>query len=135
MVQSSKLTVLEAGRLVGRSKSHIFRAIKSGSLSAQRDDAGIWRIDQAELARVFPLAHPGAHHGAPDDLTRHGDGAAMVQLEARLADALDQVGDLRRRLDTATSQLGEALQQVRQLTDQRAATPTPTRRWLPWGRR
>jgi excisionase family DNA binding protein len=131
MAQASSLTVLEAGRLVGRSKSHIFRAIKSGTLSAERDDAGAYRIDRAELARVFPLAH----QDAPDDLMRHGDGAAMAQLEARLADALDQVADLRRRLDTATEQLGEALQQVRQLTDQRAAQPAPGRRsWWPWRR-
>ena len=44
-----------------------------------------------------------------------------------------EVGDLRCRLDTATQQLGEALQQVRLLTDQRSA---PARRsWLPWRRR
>ena len=85
MAQASKLTVLEAGRLVGRSKSHIFRAIKSGVLSAERDDTGTYRIDRAELARVFSLAHQEAHQGAPDDLIRHGDGAAMAQLEARLA--------------------------------------------------
>ena len=60
------LTVLEAGRLVGRSKSHIFRAIKSGALSADRDETGAWRMDRAELARVFPLAQSGA----PDDLPR-----------------------------------------------------------------
>jgi hypothetical protein len=38
------------------------------------------------------------------------------------------------RLDTATEQLGEALQQVRLLTDQRAAS-TSVRRWWTWGRR
>ena len=103
MAQASSLTVLEAGRLVGRSKSHIFRAIRSGTLSAERDSAGTWRIDRAELARVFPLAHPLAYQGAPDDLRRHGDDAAMAQLEARLADYQDQVADLRRRLDVATT--------------------------------
>jgi hypothetical protein len=141
MAQSNRLTVLEAGRLVGRSKSHMFRAIKSGTLSAERDHAGVYRIDRAELARVFPLAHPLAHQGAPDDLTRHGDGAAMAQLEARLADSQDQVADLRRRLDIATEQLGEALHQVRLLTDQRAtasapaAAPEPSaarRSWWRW---
>jgi hypothetical protein len=65
-------------------------------------------------------------------------GAKLEATEARLADSQDQVDDLRRRLDTATAQLGEALQQVRLLTDQRAAppAPVPTRRaWWPWGRR
>jgi hypothetical protein len=46
----------------------------------------------------------------------------------------ETIEDLRRRLDTGTGQLGEALQQVRLLTDQRA--PPPARRsWLPWRRR
>jgi excisionase family DNA binding protein len=137
MAQASSVTVLEAGRLVGRSKSHIFRAIKSGTLSAERDNAGTWRINRAELARVFPPAHQEAHQDAPDDLSRHSNGAAMAQLEARLADTQDQVVDLRRRLDIATAQLGEALQQVRMLTDQRAPASQlmPARRWWTWGRR
>src|SRR4051794_568770 len=98
MAQAGKLSVLEAGRLVGRSKSHIFRAIKSGMLSAERDAAGSYRIDRAELSRVFPVAR----QDTPDDLSRHGDdtaGAVVAQLEARLADALDQVRDLRQQRD------------------------------------
>jgi hypothetical protein len=40
-----------------------------------------------------------------------------------------------RRLDVATEQLGEALSQVRGLTDQRSlAPPPPPRRWWPWWR-
>ena len=124
----AQLTVLEAGRLVGRSKSHIFRAIKSGTLSAERDAAGNYRIDQAELARVFPLAH----QGAPDDLPRHSDGAAMAQLEARLGDALDQVHDLRCRLDAEAE---ERRRLTAVLADLRAAPPAalpPRRRWWRW---
>jgi hypothetical protein len=51
--------------------------------------------------------------------------------------ACDDSEHVRRRLDTVTGQLGEALQQVRLLTDQRAPpVPVPTRRaWWPWGRR
>jgi excisionase family DNA binding protein len=139
----AQLTVLEAARLVGRSKSHVFRAIRSGSLSAQRDDAGNYQIDQAELARVFQLTHL-TQRGASDDLTRHSDDTAMTQLAARLADALDQVHDLRRRLDEAEAARIQADTERRQtaerltalLTDQRAATPAApasTRRaWWPW---
>src|SRR5690349_3800995 len=101
MVQASGLTALEAGRLVGRSKSHTVRSIKSGLLSAQRDDAGVWRIDRAELARVFPAArqepHQPAHQDAQDDLSRHGagaSGAVVAQLEARLADKDAVIEDL-----------------------------------------
>ncbi len=143
MTQVGKLTVLEAGRLVGRSKSHIFRAIKSGTLSAERDGTGTWRIDRAELARVFPPAHQPAHQGVPDNLSRHEDGAVVAQLEARLGDALDQVADLRRRLDESERERREqAARIVALLTDQRLASSTgstveqaPARRsWLPWRR-
>ena len=62
--------------------------------------------------------------------------ARVAELEARLAErderlreAHETITDLRRRLDTATEQLGEALTQVRLLTDQRA----PARRsWWRW---
>jgi hypothetical protein len=121
MVQATTLSVLEAGRLAGRSKSHIFRAIKSGTLSAERDDAGSYRIDPAELARVFPLMRVGAPDGPPGN----GDGAAVAQLEARLADALDQVHDLRRRLDAEAE---ERRRLTAILADQRE-TPAKPRRW------
>jgi hypothetical protein len=121
MMQANTLTVLEAGRLAGRSKSHIFRAIKSGTLSAERDESGNYRIDPAELARVFPLARPSA----PDDLTRNGHDTGLAQLEARLADAQDQIGDLRRRLDNSEEER-RALN-ARLLTDQR-----PVRQWWRW---
>jgi uncharacterized membrane protein len=58
---------------------------------------------------------------------------------ARIAEqlAMAEAADLRRRLDTTTEQLGEALQQVRLLTDQRASAPAavPARRWWIWGQR
>ena len=129
MVQAKQTDVLEAGRLVGRSKSHIFRAIKSGTLSAERDDAGSYRIDRAELARVFQLVRPDAS----DDLTRNGDGAVLAQLKARLANELHQIRDLRRRLDTEAE---ERRRLTAILADQRTTTPPPApRSWWPWHRR
>src|SRR5919202_175787 len=48
------LNLREAAEQAGTSKSSIFRAIKSGRLSATRDDFGGVQIDPAELARAFP---------------------------------------------------------------------------------
>jgi len=142
----AEYTVPQAAVAVGRNRSSVLRAIRSGRLSAVRDEAtGDWRIDPAELHRLYPprpkMRAPDASVGeAP---SRTDDAAAeIVELRAHLADAIrvrdETIEDLRRRLDTATQQLGEALQQVRLLTDQRAApliAPPPTRRWWPWGRR
>ena len=48
-----ELSLSAAARATGRSKSTIGRAIKSGKLSARRDDAGGYRIDASELSRAF----------------------------------------------------------------------------------
>jgi hypothetical protein len=128
----------EAGAAVGRSKSSILRAIRKGALSAARNaTTGEWAIEPAELFRAYSPVAPRSPEPT-NGTARHDDGTAELRevrarleaTEARLADSQDQVADLRRRLDTATFQLGEALSQVRVLTDQRP--PAPARRWWFW---
>jgi excisionase family DNA binding protein len=136
-------SVNQAARLVGKSRMTINRAIASGTLSATRSGPGKpWVIDAAELSRVFPAADHVQHNVQHNGQVRAGDDQRDVhdvlngelrELRARLADSQDQVADLRHRLDTATAQLGEALQQVKALTDQRSVEPAPARRW--WQRR
>jgi multidrug resistance efflux pump len=133
----------EAGAAVGRSKSSILRAIRKGALSAARNETtGEWAIEPAELFRAYPPVAPRSPE-TNIGTTRHDAETAELReirvrleaTEARLSDSQDQVADLRRRLDTATGQLGEALSQVRALTDQRVAPlATPRRSWLPWQR-
>jgi excisionase family DNA binding protein len=48
------LSLREAAEQAGVSKSTIFRAIKSGRMSAAKDDDGNFLIDPAELFRVYP---------------------------------------------------------------------------------
>jgi excisionase family DNA binding protein len=48
------LTAKEAAEQTGNSKPAILKAIKSGRLSATKNDQGEWRIDPAELFRVYP---------------------------------------------------------------------------------
>lgn len=49
-----KHTLGSAARATGVSKSTIYRAVKSGKLSARRNDDGEYAIDPAELHRVYP---------------------------------------------------------------------------------
>ena len=133
-------SVNQAARLVGKSRMTINRAIASGTLSASRLGPGKpWVIDAAELNRVFPVADHVQHDVQHNGQARADDDQHDVnsELRARLADSQDQVADLRRRLDIATEQLGEALAQVRLLTDQRKPEPAPeppapARRWWRW---
>lgn len=129
-------TLRAAAKAVGRDRTTLMRAIRSGKLSAMRADAGAWLIDAAELHRVYPpLEH--AQADAPGDAqvrTPDKRDIEIAELRVRVEAAqevarvqAEALADLRRRLDIATGQLGETLAQVRQLTDQR-----PTRRW--WSR-
>lgn len=50
-----KLSLSQAAKLTGKSKSTINRAIKTGKLSATRHEDGTYSIDPAELARAFDV--------------------------------------------------------------------------------
>jgi hypothetical protein len=138
MTQGTGLSVSDAAAATGRSKSTILRAIRSGQVSAARDDAGNFKIDAAELDRAFPLVR----QMTPDDASRRINGAsdavAWRQLEARLLDALTQVDDLKRRLDKSDDERRATAEKLTALlSDSRpaAATPDkPIRRWWPFRR-
>ena len=46
-------TLGQAAKATGKSKTTVQRAIKTGKISAEKDDFGRYRIDPAELHRVF----------------------------------------------------------------------------------
>lgn len=48
------LTLSQAARAISKSKSTLNRAVKSGRLSAVRNEDGTFSIDPSELARAFP---------------------------------------------------------------------------------
>jgi hypothetical protein len=48
-------SLLEAAEATGKHKTTIFKAIKSGKLSAEQNVHGEWKIDPAELQRVYDI--------------------------------------------------------------------------------
>ena len=98
----------EAAQLTGRSKSTLLRAVKAGRLSAERDDAGAWRLDPAELARVYDVvversdARTVERHASPDEAAGAPDGAGdAAVLRERVAGLESMLAELRERLDDA----------------------------------
>ena len=105
----------EASKHFPVSKTSILRDIKEGRLSATRNDRGHYKIDPAELARVYGAGSGGAHHGsnrgAPRFEPNGADGAteealklALVEKERDAAQQLAEerartITDLRDRLD------------------------------------
>jgi len=47
-------TLGQAAKAVGMSKTSILRSIKTGRISAGRDEFGQWAIEPCELHRVYP---------------------------------------------------------------------------------
>src|SRR4051812_21718241 len=125
----TSLTLAEAARHAGRSKSALLRSIKAGRLSATRDAlTGAWLIEPAELHRLYPEAVSGAANGEPPT-TR--DARKPPELRPRLADALDQISDLRRQRDRADDERRAVQARLDALlVDQRPAR----RAWWRWRR-
>src|SRR3954452_18883771 len=49
----------QAGEATGRTKPTILRAIKTGKISAKKNEMGEWEIEPAELHRVYPPVTEG----------------------------------------------------------------------------
>lgn len=150
-------TAGEAAKAVGKNIATITRAIKSGKISASKDESGAWRIDPSELHRVFPPIAQELHkqqmqENATPAQEPYPSNDAHLQEELStlrervrsqdqlLADRADQIADLRARLDRE----GEERRQLAAvLSDQRppatSHTPSETgpsvpRSWWPWHR-
>lgn len=54
-------TLGEAARATGKSKATISKAIKSGRVSARKDETGTFHIDPSELHRVYPPTVSSEH--------------------------------------------------------------------------
>jgi hypothetical protein len=129
-------TLGEAAKAVGRSKAAISRAISNGTLSAEKQPGGSYRIAMAELFRVY----------------RPSDG---VQQASRVADAAELNAlnrELQAKLDATTERLTELRHDIADLREDRDhwraqaerlllakpaedTTEKPRRRWWPFGRR
>ena len=103
---------------------HSCRPIKAGRISGARDEVGAWRVEPAELHRVFPPAQATSialpQHAQPDMETR-----------IRLAQAEQRLDELKAALDDMRAQRDAWQRQA-----ERLALPTPAEppmsfwRWL-----
>ncbi|MCP4228668.1 MAG: hypothetical protein GY771_00780, partial [bacterium] len=95
----------QAAKETGKAKATISKAIKSGKLSAIKNDRGGYDIDPAELFRVYP-ANSNKTVDEPPKSERQETPSELVELRAKVNSLQEQskqaqetVEDLRRRLD------------------------------------
>lgn len=110
----------DAARAVGRGKPAILKAIKAGRISAEKDELGQWRIDPAELHRVYPpVPEPASETPTGERQETHETSAVRRELEV----LRETVADLRGERDKLLQVIER---QALLLQDQRL------RRWRWW---
>jgi len=125
------LTLGQAAKETGMAKSAISRAIKSGRLSARKNEVGTFEIDPAELFRVYPPAssrngaeqQPEEQDATPND--SKGLQREVAVLRELIAEIKDERDDLRAERDKLLSVIEGQAGVVKQLTDQRQPTAAP----------
>lgn len=87
-------TLGEAAKATGKSKATISKALKSGKISGSKGDDGAYRIDAAELHRVYPPTVESEREETPKETAVNGHQNALVkELEARLEAARERLAD------------------------------------------
>jgi hypothetical protein len=122
------LSAREAADQVGLTKQAIIKAIRKGTISAEKDVSGEWRIDPAELFRVYQATVKVVDNQQP--ATAVVDPSLQREVafrDEKIALLEDQLTDLREDRDRWRAQAERA---TRLLTDQRPVTRR--RKWWPW---
>lgn len=130
----AELTLSQAAKALGKSKSTLNRAIKTGRLSATRNDDGTFSINPAELYRVFP--EPGKNVlqerlKEPDRTVVSDDlGSRISLLQQLLEREREAVADLKEDRDRWRQQATSLL--ANQETAPAATLQVKPRRWWPF---
>jgi len=93
-----EMSLTEAAKWAGVTRPTIFKALTSGRLSGHKDDSGQWRINPAELERVYAP-------GKPVDVSGNGKlstsdiGYAIKERDREIALLREVTADLRTERD------------------------------------
>jgi hypothetical protein len=87
-------TLGEAAKATSKSKATISKAIKSGRISAHKDETGTFHIDPSELHRVYPPTVSSEHKETPANTPQKTDiNGTIRELQARLEAAHERLSD------------------------------------------
>ena len=95
-----EMTLAEAATAVKMTKQGLLNAINKGRLSASKDANGQWKVDSAELVRVYPAAKPVTP--SQSTILTIGDAALATEfavMKAKLEAAEARADELRRERD------------------------------------
>lgn len=122
----AELSLSQAAKETGKSKSTINRAIKTGKLSATRHQDGTYSIAASELFRVFPSGTPEGSRWVDTQPRTEPDRTATVRIEA-LEAALQREREV-------NADLIEDRDHWRQQATALLAAPAKRKTWWPWSK-
>jgi hypothetical protein len=129
--KGTMLSLSEAAKTAGLSKSTIWRACKAGRVSFKRTDTGEFQIDAAELHRVFPFHATGANGKVNHPATSVTQTETAI-LDARITALKDMAELMREQLEDVRKDRDAWRAQVE--ANQRLVADARTRRGLfGWG--
>jgi len=105
----------QAAEAVGKGKPAVLKAIKSGRISATRNELGEWQVDPSELHRVYPPVskEPASETGAkePKDTKGNHNGNSLLAQEIQFL--REKLTDLERTSDEQRHQLSDQIEDLR----------------------
>lgn len=120
----AELSLSQAAKATGKSKSTINRAIKTGKLSATRHQDGTYSIAASELFRAFPTGTTTGSEWSSTQPEKEPDGTAHIRIEA-LEAALQREREV-------NADLMADRDHWRQQATALLAAPTKAKKWWPW---
>ena len=127
----TKVSISEAARLTGKSRTTLHRLIKTGELSTCHGARNARMVDVSELIRVFgPLAHRASEQVSVQ-VSEHSDTAFSVQSEQVIAKLRLEVEHLKTLVSAKDSHI-DSLRQAMLLIEHRHTGDSPW--WKFWKR-
>jgi len=127
MSSTSSISLAVAGKLTGLHKVSILRAIRKGKISAEKDEHGEWRVQPAELFRLYRPLPPEQRNGNGEEQRYAAPVAAALEAEISALKQLNQL--LRDQLDDTRGQRDKWEQAAQMALRQLPAPKAPTRLW------
>lgn len=111
-------TLATAAKATGKSRTAIWRAIKSGKISYKKDIDGHIQIDPAELHRVYPaVTRDDTGNVTPEQNEQPSNTAQLTrELEILKAERERERGQLQAMIDQLSRRLDEEATERRKLT-------------------
>ncbi|EMD6531151.1 DNA-binding protein [Citrobacter freundii] len=127
----AKVSISEASRLTGKSRTTLHRLIKTGELSTCHGARNARMVDVSELIRVFgPLEHPASEQ-VTAQVDEHSDTGISVQNEQVIAQLRQEVEHLKTLVSAKDSHI-DSLKQAMLLIEHKHTGDSPW--WKFWKR-